>query len=76
MAGKGLLRKETGKHDRRKRRIFLTGEGKELLNKAIPLMKELEIEITEDLGNSELQTTINVLQSVQAKVMGAAPILT
>ena len=76
MENKGLLKKVTGKQDRRKRRIYLTSEGKALLKLAIPLMKELEIELTKDLDALEIQTTINVLNSVQAKVMGNAPVLT
>lgn len=76
MENKGLIKKVTAKQDRRRRQIYLTDEGKNTLEKAIPLMKDLELNLTKELGVKELQTTINVLHSVQAKVLGAAPELT
>ena len=76
MENKGLIKKVTGKQDRRQRQIYLTEAGKKMLARAIPLMKDLEIKITEELGVNDLQTTINVLQSVQTKVSGPAPGLT
>ena len=72
---KGLLTKVTGSHDRRKRRIYLTEDGKKVLDKAIPLMQELELELIQDFNQAEVQTTLNVLQRVQAKVSGNAPVL-
>lgn len=76
MENKGLLKKVTGEKDHRKRRIYPTSEGKALLKRATPLMKELELELIKDIDALDMQTTINVLKSVQAKVMGGAPVST
>lgn len=76
LENKGLVSKITGKIDRRKRRIYLTEEGKQMLQKAWPIMKEIEYELTIDLDPIEVQTTLKVLKSVQAKVFSEARVLT
>jgi DNA-binding MarR family transcriptional regulator len=76
LENKGLVSKITGKVDRRKRRIYLTEPGKQMLNKAWPIMKEIEYELTIDLDPIEVQTTLKVLKSVQAKVFSEARVLT
>ena len=76
MEAKDLITKVQGKVDRRKRRIYLTDTGKTVLNKAMPIMKKIEAELIKDLSPGEVQTTIQLLNSVQAKVLGSARVLT
>lgn len=76
MESKRLISKVQGKVDRRKRRIYLTDEGKKVLQKALPIMQKIEAELIKDLSPREVQSTIELLNNVQAKVLGQTRVLT
>lgn len=69
MENKGLVIRKTDKHDLRKKMIYLTEEGRKVLNKAWPIMEEVEYNLSIDLAPEDVQTTLSTLNKIQAKVL-------
>jgi DNA-binding MarR family transcriptional regulator len=69
MEKKGLVVRKTDKHDLRKKMIYLTTDGRQLLNKAWPIMEEIEYNLSIDLKPEDVQTTLSTIKKIQAKVL-------
>ncbi|MDX1410792.1 MAG: MarR family winged helix-turn-helix transcriptional regulator [Nitrospirales bacterium] len=66
----GLLRVTPGKDDRREREVTLTGSGQTILEKALPLWKEVQKDVKKELGQDrfdrllhDLSTTVEIAQT-------------
>lgn len=70
LENQGLLRVTPGKHDRREREVTLTGSGQTILEKALPLWKEVQKDVKKELGQDrfdrllhDLSTTVEIAQT-------------
>jgi DNA-binding MarR family transcriptional regulator len=61
MERRGLLTRVTDPSDRRRRRLYLTEEGKALLARLIPVVDQLSDDILGRLGDTERETLVPVL---------------
>lgn len=66
---KGLVKRILDKKDMRKKIISLTIEGEKTLELACPIMEEIEHKVTKDLTPNELQSLLNILNTIQTKVL-------
>lgn len=66
---KGLVKRIADKTDMRKRIISLTKEGESTLERAWPIMQNIEYIVTKDLAPSDLQSFLKVLNTIQSKVL-------
>ena len=69
LENKGLVSRKTDKHDLRKKMIFLTEDGRKILNKAWPIMEEIEFNLSVDLNPEDVQTTLSTIKKIQVKVL-------
>ena len=69
MENKCLVTRKTDKDDLRKKKIYLTQEGKKTLNKAWPIMEDIEYNLILDLNPEDVQTTVTTIKKIQAKVL-------
>jgi DNA-binding MarR family transcriptional regulator len=67
-----LLERRHNPRDRRTRTLYLTEEGRELLNRAFVLAAELERHLCAQLGDAERQQLLDLLERVGAQ-LGLAP---
>jgi DNA-binding MarR family transcriptional regulator len=66
---RGLVKRIQDKIDLRKRIISLTEEGEKTLERAWPIMQNIEHIVTRDLEPSDLQSFLKVLNTIQTKVL-------
>lgn len=69
MEKKGLVSRKSDKADLRKKVIHLSEEGHKLLERALPIMTEIEHNLSTDLDPEDLQTTISTINKIQTKVL-------
>jgi len=72
---KGYVKKLSDVIDKRKRMIYLTNAGRNVLSKAWPIMVEIEKEITNDLDPMGVESTIRILNQIQTKVLRQESVL-
>ncbi len=65
---KGLVIRTTDKHDLRKKIIFLSEDGRNMLSKAWPIMKEVERSLINDIDPKDIQITLATIKKIQQKV--------
>ena len=63
LESQGLVRTNPGSEDRREREVTLTGAGQETLNKALPLWKEVQYEVTLALGQTRVSRLLSDLSA-------------
>ena len=68
LEAKDMVKRSTATDDKRKKRIYITDSGTNVLNEARPLMQRLENEVTKDITPSEFNNLLKVLNKVQANV--------
>lgn len=66
LEAKGFLRRVTDEHDKRKRLVSLTKEGKALLEKMLPYAKEENKKLANSLTSEEQTTFLNLLRKVES----------
>lgn len=69
MEKKGMVERKPDNKDLRKKVIFLTSAGHRMLAKALPIMVEIEFNLSIDLDPQDLQTTISTINKIQTKVL-------
>jgi len=63
---KKYLRREAVKENRRQYQVFISKTGKEVVDRAIPLIDEIRIEGWKGLSNKDYQTLLDILDKVSA----------
>ena len=66
---KGMVNRQQASDDMRKKIIDITELGIDTLNKAWPLMKKLEEDVSKDITSEELENLLRVLNKVQGNVL-------
>ena len=72
---KGMVTRKIASNDRRKKIIYITEVGLDMLNEAWPIMRKLEDEVAKDITAEELESLLNVLDKVQANVLSLDVVL-
>ncbi len=65
MEKKDLVKRKPSKADKRINQIFLTPNGKKVLNSTIPLFIKMQNKIYHNISDKDMETTIQVLRKIQ-----------
>ena len=68
MEKKGLVARKNDKHDLRKKNIFLSKAGKDILVQACPIMEEIENTLSIGIDPKDVQVTLSTINKIQEKV--------
>jgi DNA-binding MarR family transcriptional regulator len=67
---KGIILRQPDPGDRRKYRIYLTGEGKQLHQRLLPLVQDLRQKVIQDLDGREIDLLRDTLNRIYRNING------